>query len=121
MVDAGVTHKQRVQSVAHEIWKATGYRFTCVLASLQRTYECLTAYIVLKIIPNSLMAIKRVSGALRTKPIDLNLQERRGSSRATATNLASPALGRSWRKTDIPVGVVCLSLHETLVFQEPVV
>ncbi|KAF8193389.1 hypothetical protein BJ912DRAFT_1031165 [Pholiota molesta] len=28
IIDAGVTHKQRVQSVAHEIWKATGYRFT---------------------------------------------------------------------------------------------
>ncbi|KAF9475444.1 hypothetical protein BDN70DRAFT_883709 [Pholiota conissans] len=28
MVDSEVTHKQRVQSIAHDIWKATGYRFT---------------------------------------------------------------------------------------------
>ncbi|KAH6909230.1 hypothetical protein BKA70DRAFT_1400160 [Coprinopsis sp. MPI-PUGE-AT-0042] len=26
--DPGVTHRQRVQSMTHEIWKATGYRFT---------------------------------------------------------------------------------------------
>ncbi|KAF8871756.1 hypothetical protein BD779DRAFT_1575140 [Infundibulicybe gibba] len=28
MVDPGVTHKQRIQTITHEIWKATGYRFT---------------------------------------------------------------------------------------------
>ncbi|KAF9007455.1 hypothetical protein BDQ17DRAFT_1388962 [Cyathus striatus] len=26
--DPGVTHKQRIQTITHEIWKATGYRFT---------------------------------------------------------------------------------------------
>ncbi|KAF8813500.1 hypothetical protein BYT27DRAFT_7220415 [Phlegmacium glaucopus] len=26
--DSGITHKQRIQTVAHEIWKTTGYRFT---------------------------------------------------------------------------------------------
>ncbi len=30
IVDAGSTHKARIQSVANDIWKATGYRFTCV-------------------------------------------------------------------------------------------
>jgi len=30
IIDAGSTHKARVQSVANDIWKATGYRFTCV-------------------------------------------------------------------------------------------
>lgn len=34
VVDPGVTHKQRIQTVAHEIWKATGYRFTCVFPPL---------------------------------------------------------------------------------------
>ncbi|TFK33454.1 hypothetical protein BDQ12DRAFT_727773 [Crucibulum laeve] len=28
MIDPGVTHKQRIQTITHEIWKATGYRFT---------------------------------------------------------------------------------------------
>ena len=32
--DSGITHKQRIQTVTHEIWKATGYRFTCVITSL---------------------------------------------------------------------------------------
>ena len=31
--DSGITHKQRIQTVTHEIWKATGYRFTCVIIS----------------------------------------------------------------------------------------
>ena len=29
--DSGITHKQRIQTVTHEIWKTTGYRFTCVI------------------------------------------------------------------------------------------
>jgi hypothetical protein len=32
--DSGITHKQRIQTVTHEIWKATGYRFTCVIIFL---------------------------------------------------------------------------------------
>lgn len=28
MMDSEVTHKQRIQTVTHEIWKTTGYRFT---------------------------------------------------------------------------------------------
>ncbi|KDR78681.1 hypothetical protein GALMADRAFT_1262756 [Galerina marginata CBS 339.88] len=28
MMDPGVTHKQRIQTLVHEIWKTTGYRFT---------------------------------------------------------------------------------------------
>ncbi|KAF8963149.1 hypothetical protein BDZ97DRAFT_1662073 [Flammula alnicola] len=28
ILDPGITHKQRIQTVAHEIWKITGYRFT---------------------------------------------------------------------------------------------
>lgn len=30
LVEAGITHKQRVQSLTVDIWRATGYRFTCV-------------------------------------------------------------------------------------------
>ena len=28
--EAAVTHKQAIQTIAHDIWKTTGYRFTCV-------------------------------------------------------------------------------------------
>ena len=28
--DTGVSHKQRIQTITHEIWRTTGYRFTCV-------------------------------------------------------------------------------------------
>lgn len=29
LVEASVSHKQRVQSLTVDIWRATGYRFTC--------------------------------------------------------------------------------------------
>ena len=29
-LEAAVTHKQAIQTIAHDIWKTTGYRFTCV-------------------------------------------------------------------------------------------
>ena len=32
--DSGITHKQRIQTITHEIWKTTGYRFTCVIIFL---------------------------------------------------------------------------------------
>ena len=35
--DSGITHKQRIQTVTHEIWKTTGYRFTCVITSDYKT------------------------------------------------------------------------------------
>jgi hypothetical protein len=30
-IDAGMTHKQRIQTLIIDIWRATGYRFTCEL------------------------------------------------------------------------------------------
>lgn len=36
--DTGVSHKQRIQTITHEIWRTTGYRFTCVASSYGRTW-----------------------------------------------------------------------------------
>ena len=33
VVDSEPSHKVRIQTVANEIWKTTGYRFTCVVQS----------------------------------------------------------------------------------------
>lgn len=42
--DSGITHKQRIQTVTHEIWKTTGYRFTCVSSSSLRWSQVLTVF-----------------------------------------------------------------------------
>ena len=81
--DAGITHKQRIQTVTHEIWKATGYRFTSVInfSLVIDIFECsqLSNFPESKITLRSPTDIRRDFGAHRTKltvPSHLGQRER---------------------------------------------
>lgn len=80
-----VSHKERIQSVANDIWKATGYRFTYVTvdSTLCSTLIYVTAS---RTIPSSQMDSRRDSGALRTTPIDPSPREQRGKHKAAPTS-----------------------------------
>jgi hypothetical protein len=97
-----VGHKERIQSVANDIWKATGYRFTYVTvdSTIYSTLICRTAS---RTTLSSQMGSKRASGVLRTTPIDPNLHEQRGKRRAVPTSPELQAQARRWRRLDIHV------------------
>lgn len=84
--DPGITHKQRIQTITHEIWKTTGYRFTCVinLIGILSTYGFSESRIILR----SPMDIKHDFGAHRTKLTGPSHQGQHGRLREPATHLA---------------------------------
>lgn len=113
VVDDANGHKARIQSVANEIWKATGYRFTCVSLTFGKMLLSYSANSVSRTTPNLPTDIKHVSGALKTRLIDPNPLEQLGKRKENSTGLVRPVQARYWPRTGFPVKADSLSRPAT--------
>lgn len=93
--------------MAMEIWKATGYRFTCAFQSSTIYFFALNGGAELKITHNFPTDTRHDFGAPKMKHIDLSPREPLGKPRVTSTNHDNRVQGSLWRRTASHVGVGC--------------
>lgn len=110
--DSGPSHKTRISSVALEIWKATGYRFTCadIIPNLK---EILNETAASKTTHNFPTDTRRDFGARKMKHIGPSLLEQLEKPRVIFTNRDSRVRGRFWQRPGSHVGVGSLFRRET--------